>query len=91
MGKLHFPPDAQLTGPDRLILGFLEKDYETYDQAKEGTPSDTADESDDSATKRTEFVSPSLEGRVENSTLDRDSILTSPQTLRNASSKPLPI
>jgi hypothetical protein len=64
MGKLHFPPDAQLTGPDRLILGFLEKDYEAYDQAKEGTPSDVADESDDSATKRTEFVSPSPEGRL---------------------------
>jgi hypothetical protein len=86
MGKLHFPPDAQLTGPDRLILGFLEKDYEAYDQAKEGIPSDVADESDDSATKRTEFVSPSPEGRVEDLTLDGDSLLTSPQTPRTASS-----
>jgi hypothetical protein len=64
MGKLHFPPDAQLTGPDRLILGFLEKDYEAYDQVKKDMPADVADESDDSATKRTEFVSPSPEGRI---------------------------
>jgi hypothetical protein len=91
MGKLHFPPDAQLTGPDRLILGFLEKDYEAYDQAKKDLPSDIADESDDSATKRTEFVSPSPEGRVEDSTLDGDLLLTSSQTLRTASSNLLPI
>jgi hypothetical protein len=70
MGKLHFPPDAQLTGPDRLILDFLEKDYEAHDQAKRRVSSDVAEESDDSTTKRTEFVSPSPEGRIEDSTLN---------------------
>lgn len=63
MGKLHFPPAADLTGPDKLVLGHLQKDYEQFDSTHKVAPNDAAEESDDSATKRTEFVSPSPEGK----------------------------
>jgi hypothetical protein len=63
MGKLHFPPAADLTGPDRLVLGHLQKDYEQFDSNPKNVPADAAEESDDSATKRTEFISPSPEGK----------------------------
>jgi hypothetical protein len=63
MGKLHFPPAADLTGADKLVLGHLQKDYEQFDSKLKAVPIDAAEESDDSATKRTEFVSPSPEGK----------------------------
>lgn len=62
MGKLHFPPAADLTGADKLVLGHLQKDYEQFKPTSKALPVDVAEESDDSATKRTEFVSPSPEG-----------------------------
>ena len=63
MGKLHFPPAADLTGPDKLVLGHLQKDYDQFDSKPKAVPVDAGEESDDSATKRTEFVSPSPEGK----------------------------
>jgi len=62
MGKLHFPPAADLTNADKLVLGHLQKDYEQFNTESKPLPVDTAEESDDSATKRTEFVSASPEG-----------------------------
>lgn len=62
MGKLHFPPAADLTVPDRLVLGHLQKDFEKFDSEVKTVPTDAAEESDDSVTKRTVFVSPSPEG-----------------------------
>lgn len=64
MGKLHFPPAADLTAADKLVLGHLQKDYEQFDSEPKAVPVDAAEESDDSATKRTEFVSPSPEGKI---------------------------
>ena len=63
MGKLHFPPAADLTGADKLVLGHLQKDYEQHDSKPKTVPIDAAEESDDSTPKRTEFVSPSPEGK----------------------------
>ena len=63
MGKFHFPPAADLTGADKLVLGHLQKDYEQHDSKAKTVPIDAAEESDDSTTKRTEFVSPSPEGK----------------------------
>lgn len=64
MGKLHFPIAADLTGADKLVLGHLQKDYEQVESKPKNVPVHAAEESDDSATKRTEFVSPSPEGKV---------------------------
>jgi hypothetical protein len=62
MGALPFPPNAELTGPDRVVLGILQKEYELHKDAPVVT-SDTAEESDDSATKHSRFVAPSPEGK----------------------------
>lgn len=62
MGQLSFPPDAELTGPDRLILSVLRKQYEAHDDSASGGP-EAGDESDDSGIKHSEFVAPSPEGR----------------------------
>jgi hypothetical protein len=64
MGQLPFPPDAELTSADRLVLGVLQKDYGLHDGASNKPLSDAAEESDDSATKRSEFVAPSPEGNI---------------------------
>jgi hypothetical protein len=64
MGRLPFPPDAELTGPDRLVLSVLQKQYEVYETAFSKESSEAAEESDDSAVKRSEFVAPSPEGIV---------------------------
>ncbi|KAL5114482.1 hypothetical protein ACEQ8H_007625 [Pleosporales sp. CAS-2024a] len=64
MGRLPFPPDAELTGPDRMILDILQKQYEAYDEASSIKPADAAEESDDSATKHSKFVAPSPEGTL---------------------------
>jgi len=61
MGRLPFPADAQLTGPDRVILEVLRKEYESHQHAPSKASLDPADESDDCATKQTQFVSPSPE------------------------------
>ncbi|KAF2034313.1 fatty acid desaturas-like protein [Setomelanomma holmii] len=61
MGKLAFPPDAELTGPDRLVLSILQKEYEAHDESSPNRHLEIADESDDSATKHSEFVAPSPE------------------------------
>lgn len=63
MGKLHFPPAADLTGPDRLVLAHLQKDYERFDSKVKTVSIDVAAESDDSMAKRTLFVSPSPKGK----------------------------
>ncbi|KAJ4333135.1 hypothetical protein N0V87_007864 [Didymella glomerata] len=65
MGKLHFPPAADLTAADKLVLAHLQKDYEQADSKLKAVPVDAAEESDDSLTKRTEFVSPSPEDNQE--------------------------
>lgn len=62
MGRLPFPPDAELTGPDRLVLNVLSKQFEAHDNVHDTKATDAADESDDSATKHSEFVAPSPEG-----------------------------
>jgi hypothetical protein len=62
MGRLPFPPDAELTGPDRLVLSLMAKEYEIHGETPEKEIVDAAEESDDSATKRSEFVAPSPEG-----------------------------
>jgi hypothetical protein len=64
MGRLPFPPDAELTGPDRLVLSILQKEYELYEDAPPRRVTDAAEESDDSATKHSEFVVPSPEGKL---------------------------
>jgi hypothetical protein len=64
MGKLHFPPAADLTAADKLVLAHLQKDYEQVDSKPKAVSVDAAEESDDSLTKRTEFVSPSPEGKI---------------------------
>ncbi|CAO2657146.1 Nn.00g032720.m01.CDS01 [Neocucurbitaria sp. VM-36] len=61
MGRLPFPPDAELTGPDRVVLAILQKEYEAYGDPSKIASSEVAEESDDSATKHSEFVSPSPE------------------------------
>jgi hypothetical protein len=62
MAQLPFPPHAELTGPDRMVLSVLSKQYEAYESVPDAKASDTAEESDDSATKHSEFVAPSPEG-----------------------------
>jgi hypothetical protein len=62
MGRLPFPPDAELTGPDRLVLSVLQKEYEAHHITANKDCSDAAEESDDSAVKHSEFVAPSPEG-----------------------------
>jgi hypothetical protein len=62
MGRLPFPPDAELTGPDRVVLSILQKEYELGGSAPEAKALDGAEDSDDSATKHSEFVVPSPEG-----------------------------
>lgn len=64
MGKLHFPPAADLTVADKLVLAHLQKDYEQVDSNSKVVSVNAAEESDDSLTKRTEFVSPSPEGKM---------------------------
>lgn len=64
MGRLPFPPDAELTGPDRLVLSVLQKEYEVYEDTPKSKSSDAAEESDDSTTKHSEFVAPSPEGNT---------------------------
>jgi hypothetical protein len=62
MGQLSFPLDAELTGPDRLVLSILKKQYEAHDEIT-SRRQEAGDESDDSGTKHSEFVAPSPEGR----------------------------
>jgi hypothetical protein len=62
MGRLPFPPDAELTGPDRLVLSVLQKQYEAHELTPSKESSEAAEESDDSAVKHSEFVAPSPEG-----------------------------
>jgi hypothetical protein len=63
MGQLAFPLDAELTGPDRLVLSVLQKQYEAHGAVADTKAQDASDESDDSALKHSEFVVPSPEGR----------------------------
>jgi hypothetical protein len=62
MGRLPFAPDAELTGPDRLVLSILQKQYEAYEDSPQESNSELVDDSDDSTTKRSQFVAPSPEG-----------------------------
>lgn len=63
MGRLPFPPDAELTGPDRVVLSILQKEFELHKDVPSKVAADLADDSDDSTAKRSEFVSPSPEGK----------------------------
>ena len=64
MGQLAFPPDTELTGPDRLVLSILQKQYEAHNDTTNAKILDVAEESDDSARKHSEFVAPSPEGNA---------------------------
>ncbi|KAF1842266.1 uncharacterized protein K460DRAFT_345951 [Cucurbitaria berberidis CBS 394.84] len=61
MGRLAFPLDAELTGPDRVVLSILQKQYEAHGDPLDKASSEVAEESDDSETKHSKFVSPSPE------------------------------
>jgi hypothetical protein len=63
MGKLAFALDAELTGPDRVVLNILQKDYELYGAKPAKSSADAAEDSDDSGVKHSEFVTPSPEGQ----------------------------
>jgi hypothetical protein len=62
MARLPFPPDAELTGPDRMVLSVLSKQYEAYESVPDAKATDAAEDSDDSAIKHSEFVAPSPAG-----------------------------
>jgi hypothetical protein len=62
MGRLAFPFDAELTGPDRVVLNILQKEYEMHQDTLAKTTTDAAEDSDDSGVKHSEFVTPSPEG-----------------------------
>lgn len=64
MGKLAFPLDAELTGPDRVVLNILKKEYELHENSPNGSASDAAEDSDDSGVKHSEVVTPSPEGTL---------------------------
>ncbi|KAF1947321.1 hypothetical protein EJ02DRAFT_392542 [Clathrospora elynae] len=61
MGRLSYPLDAELTGPDRVVLGILQKEYELHNDAPTRPTSETAENSDDSGVKHSVFVTPSPE------------------------------
>lgn len=63
MGKLAFPLDKELTGPDRVVLNILQKEYELYEAKPAESSTDAAEDSDDSGVKHSEIVTPSPEGR----------------------------
>jgi hypothetical protein len=64
MGRLPFPPDAELTVPDRMVLSVLQKEFEAHGGTADTRAADPAEESDDSATKHSEFVTPTPEGNT---------------------------
>jgi len=63
MVNLYFQPDAQLTPQDRMVLDILQKDYERHKNAS-STTQQVAEDSDDSTTKHTRFVSSSPDGTI---------------------------
>ena len=63
MGKLEFPLDKELTGPDRIVLEILQKEYELYETRPAKSTLDAAEDSDDSGVKHSEIVTPSPEGQ----------------------------
>ena len=64
MGRLPFPPDEELTPADRVVLNLLRKEYESHEDEDglDECSADAAEDSDNSATKVSKFVSPSPEG-----------------------------
>jgi len=64
MGKLAFPLDAELTGPDRVVLDILKKEYELHQNKSTDSTTGTAEDSDDSGVKHSKFVTPSPEGML---------------------------
>ena len=62
MGRLAFPLDAELTGPDRVVLNILQKEYELHQVTPANPTTDAAEDSDDSGVKHSEFVTSSPEG-----------------------------
>jgi hypothetical protein len=62
MGRLAFPLDAELTGPDRVVLNILQKEYELHQVTPAKPTADAAEDSDDSGIKHSDVVSPSPEG-----------------------------
>ena len=63
MGKLAFPLDKELTGPDRIVLEILQKEYELYETRTAKSTLDAVEDSDDSGFKHSEIVTPSPEGQ----------------------------
>jgi hypothetical protein len=63
MGRLAFPLDKELTGPDRVVLNILQKEYELYEGKPAESSADAAEDSDDSGVKHSEIVTPSPEGQ----------------------------
>lgn len=61
MAGLPFKLDKELTVPDRMVLGILEKEYEAGIKVSVEEVAD-GEESDDSLSKHSKFVSPSPEG-----------------------------
>ncbi|KAI4629717.1 uncharacterized protein J4E87_002903 [Alternaria ethzedia] len=61
MGKLAFPLDKELTGPDRVVLNILQKEYELHEAKPAESSTDAAEDSDDSGIKHSEIVTPSPE------------------------------
>ncbi|KAF2132312.1 hypothetical protein P153DRAFT_429470 [Dothidotthia symphoricarpi CBS 119687] len=57
MGRLPVPLDAALTGPDRMVLEILEKEY----AASSNVLSEASEDSDTSDVKHSKFVTPSPE------------------------------
>ena len=64
MGKLAFPLHAELTGPDRVVLDILKKEYELHQNTSTDSTTGTAEDSDDSGAKHSKFVTPSPEGML---------------------------
>ncbi|KAI0591788.1 hypothetical protein Alg130_00929 [Pyrenophora tritici-repentis] len=64
MGKLAFPLDAELTGPDRVVLNILKKEYELHQNTSTDSTTDSAEDSDDLGVKHSKFVTPSPEGML---------------------------
>jgi hypothetical protein len=69
-----------------LVLSVMQKQYEAYEPTLDIKGTDAAEESDDSATKHSEFVAPSPEGNHVRSPYE-EQILTSCQISKTKSNR----
>lgn len=76
MGHLPFEPDVELTGPDRVVLDVLKKEYELHKDVPGKASIASADDSDDSTAKHSEFVTQSPEGKLPIAPNQQTSVLT---------------